>query len=142
MSIRKTYCNLIALAVINKDDKGAVVQIYGPFKIFLVDGSSETELFGHLSNHVFGVRNFRDTRYMMASFFRKINVDSKNSKKKWEKVICFWGNCISIDTAKICLLRTGYLSLAANVLTSSPQNWYVNKWDLLQLSWLESDREG
>ena len=47
-----------------------------------------------------------------------------------------WDNCI----AKLSLLRTGYFSLAANVLKSSQKIWHVNKRDVLRLNWLGSDQ--
>ena len=42
-------------------------------------------------------------------------------------MFCFWHNCIWIRIVKLSLLRTGYFSSAANVLTSSPKIWHVNK---------------
>ena len=70
----------------------------------------------------------------------KFNVDFKNAAKNWEKVFCFWDNCIWIGIVKLSLLRTGYFSLAANVLTSSTKIWHVNKRDFSQLSFLGSDK--
>ena len=37
------------------------------------------------------------------------------------------------------LLRRGYFSLAANVLTSSPKIWHVNKRDFFEHNFLDSD---
>ena len=51
-----------------------------------------------------------------------------------------WYNCIWIGIAKLSLLRTGYFSLAANVLKSSQKIWHVNKRDVLRLNWLGSDQ--
>ena len=51
-----------------------------------------------------------------------------------EKKFCFWDNCIWIGIVKLSHLRTWYFSSAANVLTSSPKIFHVNKGDLLQLS--------
>ena len=42
-------------------------------------------------------------------------------KKTREKVFCFWDNCISPGIVKLILLRTGYISLAANMLANSPK---------------------
>ena len=42
---------------------------FGLFTVSLVKGSSETGLFRHLSNHVFGVRNFVNTKAMTVIFF-------------------------------------------------------------------------
>ena len=59
-----------------------------------------------------------------SSFFSKrskCELDFKHAANNWEKVFYFWDNCIWIGIVKFSLLRTGYLSLAANVLTSSPR---------------------
>ena len=40
--------------------------------MLLVDGSSETGLFRYLSNHVFGVRNFGNTKSMTVIFSQKV----------------------------------------------------------------------
>ena len=70
----------------------------------------------------------------------KFKLDLKNASKNWEKVFSFWDNCIWIDIVKLSLLRTGYFSLAANVLTSSTKIWHVNKRDFFQLNWIGSDK--
>ena len=70
----------------------------------------------------------------------KFNVDFKNAAKNWEKVFCFWDNCIWIGIVKLSLLRTGYFSSAANVLRSSPKIWHVNKRDFFELNFLASDQ--
>ena len=75
MSIRETFPKLINLAVIIQYDKGAVMQIsvvLGHVYHILVEGSSETGLFRHLSNYVFGVRNFDFTKSMRVIFFFKM----------------------------------------------------------------------
>ena len=68
---------------------------------------------------------------LRGSFFSpkylKFNLDFKNAAKNWEKVFCFWDNCIWIGIVKLSLLRTGYFSSAANVLTTSPKVLHVNK---------------
>ena len=56
--------------------------------MILVEGSSETGLFRHLSNHVFGVRNFGNTKSMRVIFVSKcskFNTDLKNFKKSEKK---------------------------------------------------------
>ena len=75
MSIRETFSKLINLAVIIQYDKGGVMQIsvvLGHVYHILVEGSSETGLFRHLSNYVFGVRNFDFTKSMRVIFFFKM----------------------------------------------------------------------
>ena len=116
---------------------------FGTFIMLLVEGSSETGLFRHLSNHIFGVRNFRNTKAIRAIFFTdffQFNLYFKNEAQNWENLFCFWDNCIWTGTGKLSLVRTGYLSLAANVLTSSTKIFHVHKRDLFQLNWLGSDQ--
>ena len=76
-----------------------------------------------------------------SSFFSKylkFHLDFKNVGKTCEKTFCFWENCIWIGMIKFSLLRTGYFSLAGNVLTSSPKIFHVNKTELIQLNGLGS----
>ena len=118
-------------------------QCLGTFTILLVEASSETWLFRHLSDYVFGGRNFENTKSLRVIFYSKClksNLDLKNAVKNWQKAFCFWDNFIWIGIVKLSLLRTGYFSLAANVLTSSPKIWHVNKRDFFQLNFLGSDR--
>ena len=70
----------------------------------------------------------------------KFNLKLKKAARNREKVLCFWDNCIWIRAAKLCLLRTGYFSSAANVLTSSPNIWHVNNRNFFQLNWLFSNQ--
>ena len=46
-------------------------QCLGMFAMLLVEGSSKTELFRHLSNHVLEVINFGNTKPMMVIFLFK-----------------------------------------------------------------------
>ena len=58
-----------------------------PFTMLSVEMSSETRLFRHLSNEVFGVRNFGNTKSMRSSFFSKRSkskLDFRNAAKKKE----------------------------------------------------------
>ena len=76
-----------------------------------------------------------------SSFFpkrSKFQMHFKNTAKNSEKVFCFWDNSIWIGIVKLSLLRTGYFSSAANVLTSSPKIWHVKNRDFFQLNWLGS----
>ena len=54
----------------------------------------------------------------------KFKQDFENAAKKREKVFTLWDYCIWIGITKFSLLRTGYLSSGANVLTSS-QRFYI-----------------
>ena len=78
-----------------------------------------------------------------SSFFSKywkLNADFKKAQKAWERVSCVWDNCIWIDIVKLSLLRTGYISSAANVLTSTPKIWHVNKREFFQFNFLASKK--
>ena len=112
-------------------------QCLGTSAILLLERSSETGRFRHLSDNGFGVRNFQSTNAMRVIFFwkyLKFNLVFKNAARNWEKVFCFWDNCIWICLVKLSLLRTGCFPPAANVLTSSPKIWHVNKTDFFQLN--------
>ena len=65
---------------------------WGMFTMVLVEGFSQTQLFRHLSDHVFGVRNFGNTKWKTVIFFSKclkVIVALKNAAKKWGKVFIF-----------------------------------------------------
>ena len=113
------------------------------FIMLLFDGSSETGLFRHLSDYVFGVRNFRKTKSMTVIFFfkyLKFIADLNNSAGNWAKDFFFWDYCVWIGIVKLSLLRRGFFSLAANVVRSSQKIWHVRKRDFFQLNWLCSDQ--
>ena len=57
-------------------------------------------------------------------------------QEKIEERFFFWHNCIWIGIVKLSLLRIGNFSSAANVLTTSPKIWHVNKRPVLKLDWL------
>ena len=57
--------------------------------MFLVEGSSETGLLRHLSDHIFGVRNFGKSKSMKVIFFikmLKINPRFQKCSKKLRKI--------------------------------------------------------
>ena len=73
------------------------------------------------------------------SFFSKrskFQIDLKNGPKIEKKFFFFCDNCIWIAIIKLFLWRTRYISSPANVLTSSPKIFHVNKGDLFQLIFL------
>ena len=74
------------------------------------------------------------------SKYSKFDLNSRNAGKIWEKVFCFWDNCIWIGIVKLSLLRTGYFSSAANVLTSSPKICHVNQRNFFEQNFLSSDQ--
>ena len=117
----------------------------GTFTMLLVKGFSQTGLFRHFSDYVFGVRNFEIRNSERAIFFFKMfkissHLDFKNAAKNSEKFFCFWDNCIWIGIVKLSLLRRGYFSPVGNVLNSGPKIWDVNNGNFFQLNWLESDQ--
>ena len=73
-----------------------------------------------------------------SSKYLKHNLDLENAGKNLKKVFCFWGNCIWIGIAKLCLLTRAYFSSAANLLTSSPKILHIKKKNFFQLNWLGS----
>ena len=70
----------------------------------------------------------------------KFQLDFKKAAKNGEKVFFLWDNCFWIDIVKLPLVRTGYFSSGANVLTSTLKILHVNKRDFFQLNWLGSDQ--
>ena len=115
----------------------------GTFTMLIVDGYYEMGLFRHLCNYVFRVRNFGNTegvRVISFSKMRKIKFRfQKFSKKMQKKIFFFWDNCIWIAIVKLSLLRAGYISSGANVLTSCPKIFHFNKKDFFQLNSPSSD---
>ena len=85
-------------------------QFFRKFTRFLVEASSETRLFRHLSDYDFGVRNLENRKCMRVIFFSKyleFNLDFKNAAKNPEKYFCFWDNCIWILSLSFLLIFTG-----------------------------------
>ena len=146
MLIRESRSNSLSLAAINEFDKGSLTQnskllghVYhvGCWRV------PRKGTFRHLSDYVFGVRNFETTKSMRVVFFLKylkLQLDLKNAAKNSENVFCWLNNCMRIGIVKLSLLRTGYFSSAANVLTSSPKISHVNQRDFFQINWLGSDK--
>ena len=115
---------------------------FGPFTILLVQDSSETGLFRHLSDYVFGVRNFENAKSIRVLFcfkMLKFNLDFQMAAKHSEKLFCFWDNCIWFGIVKLSLLRRGYFSSVANALTSSPKIWHVNRRDCFDQNFVASE---
>ena len=118
-------------------------QSLSTFTMLLVAGYSEIGYFRHLSDYVFGVRNFENTKSMKVIFFfkyLKFQLDFKNAARNSENVFCWLNNCMRIGIVKLSLLRTGYFSSAANVLTGSPKIWHVKSRDFFLLNRLRSDQ--
>ena len=108
-------------------------QCFGRFTMLLVEESSETALFTqNLSTFSESVISEIQNLWRSSFFskYLKFHLDFKNVGKTCERTFCFWENCIWIGMIKFSLLRTGYFSLAGNVLTSSPKIFHVNKTEL------------
>ena len=123
-------------------------QCLGKFTMVLVERFYETRLLDiYVTN--FSESVISEIQMLWGSSFfskyLKFNLYFKNSAKNWEKVFCFWYNCIWTGIVKLYLLRIGYFSSAANVLISSPKIWHVSNRDFFQLSRLgkinESDKD-
>ena len=71
MSIRETFSNSIDFAVINEYHKSGVIKISTvvTFTMLLLEGFSEMGLFRPLSDHVSGVHNFGNTKFVSVMFF-------------------------------------------------------------------------
>ena len=113
------------------------------FTISLLEASSETVLFRHLSDYIFRVRNFENTKSMRVIFLLKIfKCESRFQSycKNLRKGFCCRHNFIWIRIVKLFLLRTGYFLSVANVLTRYPQIWNGNKGDFFEQNSLASDQ--
>ena len=114
---------------------------FGTFIMLLVERFSQTGLLG-IYITMFSESVISKIQKLWGSFFFKRFEILTRFEKCSEKlrVFCLWDNCIWIGIIKLSLLRTGYLSSAANVLTSSPNVWHVNKGDFFHLHGLSSDQ--
>ena len=120
-------------------------QFLGPSTMLLVQGYSEAILFWYLSNSVFGSPQFRKyvsyECHLFFWIFSKFYLDFKNVDKNWEKLFCFWDNCIWIGCCRYCLLRREYLSWAVNVLKNGLKIFHITKSDFFQLNCLNSNQK-
>ena len=138
--MRETFCNPMDLAVINQYAKCAmmlITTVLCTVTMLLLEGSSETGVFRHFSDHVFGGPNLGNLKSMRVIFFFVI-LKSYSWFQKCSTKLNF--EIIWTYIVQLSLLRTRYVSLAANVLTSSAKIRHVNKRDVFQLNWLGSDR--
>ena len=69
----------------------------------------------------------------------KFQLEFKNEAKNREKVFYFSDNCIWIGIVKLSVLRTGYFSSIANLLTSSPKTWHVKERNFFEYNFFASD---
>ena len=129
--IRVNFSNSLSMGAINKFDKGAVTQI--STVLGHVYHVACWRVFWNGTFYTF-FSNFKKTKSMRVMFiFKMLRVSARFQKwsKKLRKSFCWLDNCIWIGIVKLSLLRTGYFSSAANVLTSSPKILHVNKRDFL-----------
>ena len=95
MSIRETFSDSINLEVIDEYDQGDMMQIstvLGHVYHVAFRRVLSKRPFRHLSNHVFGVRNFGNTKLMRVIFFFKtfkISDRFQNWSKKLRKSFLF-----------------------------------------------------
>ena len=146
MSIRESFSNSIDLAVTNEYDQVIwcrFQQCLGMFAMLLVKASVKWDfldiyLTTFSESATSKIQNLRGLSLFPKHL--KFELNFKKSAQNREKEFSFWDNCIWIGIVKLSLLRTGYFSLAANVLTSSPKIWHVNKRDVFHLNWFGSDQ--
>ena len=68
-------------------------------------------------------------------------MQKKKKKKKWQKISCFWDNCIWNGCCKLSLLRREYLWLPVNALRNKFKTFDSSKGDFLQRNCLHSDQK-
>ena len=118
-------------------------QCLGTFTILFLEATFETGLFDIYLTTFSESLISKIQNLWGSSFYSKclhFNLDVKNAANYKEKVFCFWYNCIWIGIVKFSLFRIEYFSSAANMLTSSPKVFHINKRYFLQLNWLGSDQ--
>ena len=122
--LRETFCNSIALTLINKYGKGAVVQIW--------------TVFGPVY-HVAFCRVFRNGTFFFKRgiFFMKM---FKNWSTFWkwrknrEKVFPFRDICLWVGGVKLSLLRTEYFWRTVNVLKNSPKILLIYRSEIFEIN--------
>ena len=107
------------------------------------EGSSEANLFKHLSNHVFPKRYYpKYISYVDYVFLE--NVQNLSNSQKWKKHckkgFCFSDNSMWIGSVKLSLLRREHLSLEVNVFTNSIKIFDIPKRVFFQVNCLLSDQ--
>ena len=118
-------------------------QCLGRFTIFFVKASLKGDFLDIYLTTFSESATSKIKHLWRSSFFSKrlkFNLHFRNFAKNWEKVFCFWDNCIWIGIVKLSLVRTGYFSSAANGLTSNAKTWHVNNRDFFQTNCRGSDQ--
>ena len=104
-------------------------QCLSPFPMLHVEGSSESRLFRHLSNHVFLSPSAQKYISCERHFFwkcSKLTLNLENVKKNSEKIFPFLDQCIWKSCNQFPLLRRECLSSGVNGLTNSPQTLHIS----------------
>ena len=110
--------------------------IFGTFRMLTIKENSETEVFRHLSDHIFHSPYFGKYRsYDGHLFWKMFKIWCRFQKwsRKVRNIFSFLGNFIWIGYVKFSLLPREYLSLAVNVLTQSHKISGINKRNFFQL---------
>ena len=143
--LRETFSKSIAFTLINKYIKllwFKFQECLGPFTMLHFDGSSETGLFRHVSNHGFLSPLFR--KYIsyeghVSWKCSEFNRNFKNGGKNREKCFPFRDKCIWIGSAKLSLLRKEYLWPPVNVLKNSFKILSITKRDFFEFNCFRID---
>ena len=99
---------------------------------------SDIYLTTFLESVISEIQNLLESSFF--SIYLKFLLDFEKEGKYWEKVLCFWDNCIWIGIVKLSLLRTGYFSSVANVLTRNHKIWHINKEDFFEHNFVASGK--
>ena len=109
----------------------------GCWRVLLQRDSLDIYLTKFSESVIFEMQILRGSSFLKRSRFHP---DFTNAAKNRENVFCFWDNCIWTGIVSLSLLRTGYLSLAANMLANNRKIWHITNRDFLQFSCVHSDQ--
>ena len=148
MSKTETFSNSVDLDVINSYGKGSVRQISTVVRDvynvasrrFLSNGTIYTFRWSRFRSLYFGKYKFYEGHHFFFQNISNLLYISKMEQKIQKKFFFFWYNCIWIGIVKLSLLRRGYFSSAANVLTRSTKILYVNNRYFFLVNWVGSDQ--
>ena len=112
-----------------------------PFNMLAFKECSETTFLESGLTKSFTVCNFGNARAIKIIFFSlcsKLDVDFRNGTKNSKNGFRFYDNCLWIGRSKFQQSRTGYLSLAVNVLTNTPKISHITKGDVFHIRFSQS----
>ena len=142
--LREIFSIWIAFTGINKDAKGAAVQISTAFLCFLWKGPLKRDFLVIYLTTFFGSGKFKNTSAMRVITFwkcSKFNLNLENGKKSLENISGFWDNCIWKCCNKLPLLRKEYLLSALSQLRTSPNILHITQRDFSNLNCLHKDQQ-